>query len=105
MKPTKRRDTIRVLFDIQCDLEQLDKNTIFADISEFSQYPREEEVLFDLNACFVIESIEELGSLQIIKMNLSNEAEKITKDYLELTQNETGEINVSIIFGRLLCDL
>ncbi|CAF3554604.1 unnamed protein product [Rotaria socialis] len=105
MKPTKRRDTIRVLFDIQCDLEQLDKNTIFADISEFSQYPREEEVLFDLNACFVIESIEEQGPLQIIKMNLSNEVEKITKDYLKLTQNETGEINVSIIFGRLLCDL
>ncbi|CAF3827795.1 unnamed protein product [Rotaria sp. Silwood1] len=105
MKPTKRIDVIPVLFHIQCDIKQVNKNIIFADISEFSQYPHEEEVLFDLNACFIIESIEEQESLQIITMNLSNEGQKITKDYLDLTRQETEELSVSIVFGRLLCNL
>ncbi|CAM4829355.1 unnamed protein product [Rotaria magnacalcarata] len=38
-------------------------------------------------------------------MTLSNEGQKITEDYLELTQTETEELSVSIVFGRLLCDL
>ncbi|CAF2658808.1 unnamed protein product [Rotaria sp. Silwood2] len=52
LKSTKRIDVIPVLFHIQCDIKQINKNISFADISEFSQYPHEEEVLFDLNACF-----------------------------------------------------
>ncbi|CAF1384583.1 unnamed protein product [Rotaria sordida] len=104
-KPTKRIDVIPVLFHIQCDITHIDKNIIFADIHQFSQYPDEQEVLFDLNACFQIESIEENESLQIIKMNLSNEGQKITKDYIALTQKETEELSVSIVFGRLLCNL
>ncbi|CAF3116284.1 unnamed protein product [Rotaria sp. Silwood2] len=105
LKPTERIDVVSVLFHIQCDIEQIDKSIILADICKFSAYPEEEEVLFDLNACFQIESIEETESLQIIKMNLSNEGQKITKDFIELTQKETEEISVSIVFGRLLCDL
>ncbi|CAF4320483.1 unnamed protein product, partial [Rotaria sordida] len=38
-------------------------------------------------------------------MNLSNEGQKITKDYIELIQKETEGMNISIIFGRLLYDL
>ncbi|CAF4522847.1 unnamed protein product [Rotaria socialis] len=51
LKPTKRLDVVSVLFHIQ------------SDISDFNQYPRE-EVLFDLNACFLIESIEEHESFR-----------------------------------------
>ncbi|CAF3721502.1 unnamed protein product [Rotaria sordida] len=105
LKPTERIDVVSILFHIQCDIKQIDKNIIFADIKQFSAYPEEEEILFDLNACFEIESIEENDSLQIIKMNLSNEGQKITNDFIELTQKETEEISVSIVFGRLLCDL
>ncbi|CAF1525541.1 unnamed protein product, partial [Rotaria sordida] len=105
MKPTKRLDLIPILFHIQCDIEQSHKNIIFADISQFSDYPDEEEVLFDIGACFLIESIDEQESLQIIKMNLSNEGQKITKGYLELTRQETEELSVPIVFGRLLCNL
>ncbi|CAF4830426.1 unnamed protein product [Rotaria sp. Silwood1] len=105
LKSTERINVVSVLFHIQCDIKQTDKNITFADIRQFSAYPEEEEVLFDLNACFQIESMQENESVHIIKMNLSNEGQKITKDYIELTQKETEEISVSIIFGRLLCDL
>ncbi|CAF4814250.1 unnamed protein product [Rotaria sp. Silwood1] len=105
LKSTERINVVSVLFHIQCDIKQTDKNITFADIRQFSTYPEEEEVLFDLNACFQIESMQENESVHIIKMNLSNEGQKITKDYIELTQKETEEISVSIIFGRLLCDL
>ncbi|CAF5152319.1 unnamed protein product, partial [Rotaria sp. Silwood1] len=98
-------DVIPVLFHIQCDIKQIDKNIIFADIVQFSDHPKEQEVLFDLNTCFKIESIEEKESLKIIKMITSNKGQKITKDFIELTQKETEELSVSIVFGRLLCDL
>ncbi|CAF1679201.1 unnamed protein product, partial [Rotaria sp. Silwood1] len=104
-KSTKRMDVIPVLFHIQCDIKQIDKNIIFADIVQFSDHPKEQEVLFDLNTCFKIESIEEKESLNIIKMIPSNKGQKITKDFIELTQKETEELSVSIVFGRLLCDL
>ncbi|CAF4207608.1 unnamed protein product [Rotaria sp. Silwood2] len=105
LKPTKRVDVVAVFFHIQCDITKIGKNIIFADINQFSAYPDEQEVLFDLNACFEIESIEENESLQIVKMNASNEGRKITKDFIELAQKETEELSVSIVFGRLLCDL
>ncbi|CAF2782041.1 unnamed protein product [Rotaria sp. Silwood2] len=104
-KPTNRTDVISVLFHIQCDIKLIDKNIIFGDIAQFTEYPNEQEVLFDLNACFQIESMQEQESLQIIKMNLSNEGQKIAKDFIKLTQKDTEELSISIIFGRLLCNL
>ena len=44
----------------------------------FNEHSNEEEVLFNLNACFQIKSIKEEESIQIIRMNLSNEEQKIT---------------------------
>ncbi|CAF1082646.1 unnamed protein product [Rotaria sordida] len=105
LKPTKRIDIISVLFHIQCDITKIDKNIIFADIDQFSEYPGEQEVLFDLNACFQIQSIEENQSLKIIKMNLSNQGQKLIKDFIELKKQENQGQSISIIFGRLLCDL
>ncbi|CAF4956822.1 unnamed protein product [Rotaria sp. Silwood1] len=105
MKSTKRVDVVSVLFQIKCHIKQIDKTVIFADITQFSEYPEEKEVLFDLNACFTIESIEQNGSIQLINMNVSNEGQIITKDYIELTQKETEEKSFSIVFGRLMCNL
>ncbi|CAF4699734.1 unnamed protein product [Rotaria sp. Silwood1] len=104
-KSRKRIDNISVLFHIQFDGKLIDKSIIFGDISQFSEYPNEQEVLFGLNACFQIESIQEQESLKIIKMNLSNEGKKIMKDFIELMQKDTDELHVSIVFGRLMCNL
>ena len=104
MKSTRQTDVISVLFQIECNIKQLGKSVIFADISQFSEYPKREEILFNLNTCFRIESIEQNESYQFIKMNVSNEGDKITKDYIELTQ-QTKDENILIIFGRLICNL
>ncbi|CAF1009461.1 unnamed protein product [Rotaria sordida] len=105
MKPTKRTGVIPLLFQIQCHIQHIGKSIIYADIAKFSDYPDEEEVLFDLNAAFRLDSIEKEGYIQVIKMTLSNEGEKITRNYIELTQKETEEMSVAIVFGRLMYNL
>jgi tetratricopeptide (TPR) repeat protein len=104
-KPTKRTNFVPVLFQIDCEIKLIGTSIAFADVACYSQYPQEEEVLFDLNACFRIESIEQDGSLQLIKMHVSKEGETITKDYVAETQNETEKTSVAIVFGRLMCKL
>jgi tetratricopeptide (TPR) repeat protein len=105
MKKSKRIDIVSVLFEIQCDIQLTGRSIIFADVTELSEYPEEQEVLFDLNTCFRIESIKEHESIQLIRMRVSNEGEIITKDYIERTQKETEEKSVSIVFGKLMCNL
>ena len=105
LKATKRIDIVPVLFEIKCHVAKLGQSIVYADIAQFSEYPMEEEVLFDLNACFQIESIEEKDGLQIVKMNVSNEGETITKSFLEQTRKETEEQSIVIVFGRLMCNL
>jgi Tfp pilus assembly protein PilF len=104
-KPTKRTNFVPVLFQIDCEIKLIGTSIAFADVACYSQYPQEEEVLFDLNACFRIESIEQDGSLQLIKMHVSKEGETITKDYVAETQHETEKTSVAIVFGRLMCKL
>lgn len=98
-KPTKRTDLIPVLFHIQCDIKSLDKHLNYGELCN------KNEILFDFNACFEIESIEEHDSLQIITMNLSNKGQQITNDYIQLKQKQTEKMNIPVIFGRLLCNL
>ncbi|UJR16983.1 hypothetical protein I4U23_003881 [Adineta vaga] len=48
-KPSSgKAHTNSVLFEIICDIQELGDKVIFADISEFSAFPNEQEVLFDL---------------------------------------------------------
>jgi len=103
MIPTKQTDVISVLFQIKCDLKQLEKNVLFADIAQFIAYPNG-QVLFDLNACFHIESIEPNELFQLINMNLSNTGQTIIADFLEEAENEIEEKSALIVFGELLCD-
>ncbi|CAF3835767.1 unnamed protein product [Rotaria sp. Silwood1] len=105
LKSTKKLDMISVLFHIQCDIKQIDKNINFININQYNKNFDEQEILFDFNTCFQIESIDENELIKIIKMNISNEGQKITKNFLELKQKEKEELNISIIFGSLLSDL
>jgi Tfp pilus assembly protein PilF len=105
MKPSKRTNAIPVLFEIQCVVKELGKTVIFADIAKFSDYPKEQEVLFDLSAAFKLESIEQDGEIQIIQISATKDGETITKHYIEETHRETEEKSVGIVFGRLMCNL
>ena len=104
-KSTKRTEGIAVLFQIECDVQQLGHSVIYADIAAFSDYSEEQEVLFDLNASFRLDSIEEDGSVHLVFMTATNDGEKITKDYVELTEKETREKSIAIVFGQLMCNL
>jgi hypothetical protein len=56
MKPSHRKDVVGVLLEIDGDVN-LDK-MIFADIAQYSAYPKEQEVLFDLATIFKIVHVE-----------------------------------------------
>jgi tetratricopeptide (TPR) repeat protein len=104
-KPTKRSDALPVLFEIECDVQQLGDNAIFADISMFSEYPDEKEVLFDLSAAFRLKSVQHDGQVWLIRMDASADGQVITQDYIEVTRRETDERTEAIMFGRLLCQM
>jgi tetratricopeptide (TPR) repeat protein len=102
-KSTKRQNVVSVLYEIKCD--NYDQNIVFADISQYSNYPDEKEVLFDIGTTFKIQSVNEDivdSNLWIIKMQAVNEGLRIAKDYIELNRKQEDEISVTIIFGKLL---
>lgn len=105
MKRTKRSDAFPTLFEINCDIQQLPDDVVFADISQFSDYPDEEEVLFDLSAVFRLEDVEFDGQIWLIRMSVSGDGKAITQDYIEVTRRETSERTETIIFGTLLCQM
>jgi tetratricopeptide (TPR) repeat protein len=105
LKSTKRTNLISVLFQIECNLNELDQNIIFGDVSQFSEYSNEQQVLFDLNVVFRVESIEEDGSVQIIRMTPSSDGEMITKNYIEIIHQATEQKSIAFLLGILLCDI
>ena len=104
-KPSKRTNIVPVLFEIQCSIKELGKTVIFADIAKFSDYPKEEEVLFDLSATYKLESIEQDGEIQLIKMSATKDGVEITKSYIEHVQREMESWRVIIVFGILMYKL
>jgi tetratricopeptide (TPR) repeat protein len=105
MKSTKRTDGVSILFEIECNLNELDQNVIFGDVTQFNDDPSEQQVLFDLNVVFRIESIAEDGRLQVIRMIPSNDGEILTKNYIEIIHQATEQKSVAFLVGILLCDL
>ncbi|CAF4859024.1 unnamed protein product [Rotaria sp. Silwood1] len=104
-KPTEQDDLSYVLFEIECNIEELGENVIFADITNFSEYTQEKEVLFDLGTSFRIENIINEKQLWVVKLKATNEGRNIVQYYVEETRRETEEKSVIIMFERLLCDM
>ena len=104
-KLSRRTDTIPVLFQIECDIRELGERVIFADTSSFSEYPHEQEILFDLSVTFRLESIQQEESVPVIRMSVSNDGQTIMQDYLDETSRETDQTSVAIVLGRLMCNL
>ncbi|CAM4951759.1 unnamed protein product [Rotaria socialis] len=105
-KPTKRTDTIAVLYEIECNIEQTD-SIIFADIAKFSDYPNEAEVLFDLGSTFEIISAKKNAELNLylVKLKASDKGSKVAKEYIELNRKDEDETSLELIFGKLLIDM
>lgn len=91
-----------VLLEIQTDT--MLKSIIFADIAERSAMRAEDEVLFSLNAVFVVDAVKFDSSEQLWRINLTatdKGSEKVT-DYLRTIQQQVDLSSPIVYFGELL---
>ncbi|CAF1294931.1 unnamed protein product, partial [Didymodactylos carnosus] len=104
---TKRRDAVTVLFEIEYDLSELSDDAIVcADIAEFSDYPEEQEVLFDLGATFKIQLVDrEKPDVCRVNLSVTSEGADIAREYIKLNRKELEETSIPVMFGSLLCDM
>ncbi|CAF1155194.1 unnamed protein product [Adineta steineri] len=94
---TSSTKQISVLFEIE-----LNKNSIFADHTLSNQ----ETVLLDLNSTFRIDNIQQQNDqLWIIKLISVNDGQIIKQKYIDGTRRQFQDLSISIIFGKLICDM
>ncbi|CAF4611798.1 unnamed protein product, partial [Rotaria sp. Silwood1] len=107
MKPSKRTDLMPVLLEIQCNLEQVSNNVIVADCIHCNELLNEEqqEIIFDLNVAFRLESMRMEEDMWMIKMSASNAGQLIKEKYIKDSHRQMEDISIRILFGRLMCDM
>lgn len=105
MTGTKLTDVVSVLFEIECKIQELGESVIFADISKFSAFPNEAEVLFDLGTAFLLESIRYDEHMWLVRMNATSEGQVITQSYVEQKRREMEPVSVTVVFGALMCEM
>lgn len=98
---TTRTDSLPVLFEIECHDEESDCS-VFADIAKFSDYPHEQEVLFDLGSVFKIETVSKDEDIWKVYLRTTGEGKEIARQYVEETKNEMQGNSVAILFGSLM---
>ncbi|CAF3178714.1 unnamed protein product [Rotaria sp. Silwood2] len=98
-------DNQSVLFEITIDLGI--QSFIFTDISEFSEFPEEEEVLLSLGTVFQIDSVfyDDIDKYWNIQAIPSDKGTEITTQYIEYNRTVMNESDVVIMFGDLLNEM
>ena len=76
---TQRSDLIDVVFEMKCNVKELDDNLVFVDMTQFSKTPCQKEVLFNLNTTFRLESIEQDKQGWIIRMTTVDDGRILTQ--------------------------
>ncbi|CAF1078768.1 unnamed protein product [Didymodactylos carnosus] len=91
-----------VLFDIYCDTTT--SSTIFVDISKYSSFPEEQEVLFDLGSVFEIYSVErDLSSnCWTVKLRTENRSVEIVNNLIKTAKKEMNQDNLLLLFAKLM---
>jgi len=76
------------IFEIEID--PLGRNLIFVNVAEYSQFPEEQEVIFDLGCIFKIVSVncDEPNQKWTIKVIGVNEEEKLISEYIKMMKDE-----------------
>ncbi|CAF1249385.1 unnamed protein product [Adineta steineri] len=98
----ENKDLINVVLQIECNLKEMGNNHVFIDLTRLNE---KEEVLFDLNTTFKLESIHQDKQIWLIKMIATNDGESIIEKYIEDTHRQIENVSISIIFGKLMCDM
>ncbi|CAF1196393.1 unnamed protein product [Rotaria sordida] len=108
LKTSNAKDNLElVLFEIDAD-PTMATTKPFADISPFSQFPRESEILFMLGSIFRLKSIHRPGNSQlwIIRMILCSDNEHELKHVLMHIKQQYGSETVDLrTLGRLLSEM
>lgn len=101
------KDDEAVLFKIDIDMNN-EHNIPFADISKFSQFPEEEEILISIGSIFRIESVtlDETKDLYTINLSMSPHDQLTVNEYIEQTfSTEIDANDQAVLFGKLLFDM
>ncbi|CAF4056263.1 unnamed protein product [Rotaria sp. Silwood1] len=95
-----------VIFEYVIDTH-LNQNIIFADISEHSEMPHEEEVLFDLGTIFRVEKVYFDKSSGFWKVNLvaADETENLTNNFMRQRRDRMRMPSIELEFGFLLIEM
>ncbi|CAF1375623.1 unnamed protein product [Rotaria sp. Silwood1] len=106
LKSAKRTNVVSTLYEIECNLNE-SKSIVFADITKYSEFAAEQEVLFDLGSTFKIQSIIEDKELKlfVVKLKASDDGEKMAKEYIESNRKVNEETSLDILFGKLLLQM
>ncbi|CAF1294446.1 unnamed protein product [Rotaria sp. Silwood1] len=79
----------------------------FAHVASMSQFPHEDEVLFDLASIFKIIDIkyDEINGKWNIYLITTDEGTNVVQAYINSIKTEVNEINIDFIFARLLIQM
>jgi tetratricopeptide (TPR) repeat protein len=89
---------ISVLFEIECN-----DNMIFADITQLLS--DQKTILFDFNATFRIENIEQDEQILMIKLKAVTDGRTILRKYIDDTHGQIENLSIPVMFGKLICDM
>ncbi|CAF1172335.1 unnamed protein product [Adineta steineri] len=105
-KPNNRVGVVRCLFEYQVDLD-LVKNIVVADISQYSAFPEEAEVLVDIGASFRIELCEydPTDDLWHVMVAATDQGAALAAEYMEYQKKKMIDANVILMFGSLLLEM
>ena len=100
-------DLVTVLYEIECDLADEDDSIVFADISYWSEFSTEEEVLFDAGSIFrndaITKKMEDDGDdLYIIEVRASREGRELARKYIEPNRIQMKEEGPRLMLCTLL---
>jgi tetratricopeptide (TPR) repeat protein len=99
-----------VLFKIDLDMTS-EHSVPFADVSELSKYPEEEEILLAIGSVFNVKSVEledvdDQLRLHIIHLTLKQTNQLTVTKYIEQTYSKhVDSTDQSVLFGKLLFDM
>ena len=102
LKKSQRHDVVGVLLEVEGDIN-LDK-MIFADIAQYSAFPKEQEVLFDLATIFKIVHVEfdKVRDLWVIQLSGVEKSSYTVNEYIKSVGKETEESNPTLLLSRLV---
>ncbi|CAF1158459.1 unnamed protein product [Adineta ricciae] len=95
-----------VLFHIECDLKSHNDSVIVADVSQLSEFPTEDEYVFDADSIFCVENVSEIKEgvedLIVVQMRTTKEGREKAKAYIEDCRKEMQYESPTIMVGVLL---